>query len=163
MTRTRDGVLGFLTVVEHTAHGFFGGLLLLDCRGRPLEFHCTAPIQPNRAQQILYGKTLRPWLVGEQIGRALLEKAKSRAAAVLSDDADCLLARELVELPLAWVRLTAAEDGGGLRLETGLGKSGDLAAVQERLAALPEDFDWLEPFQRIREAIDEAQPARKSA
>ena len=50
--------LGFLTVVEHPQHGLFGGYLLLNHGGRPLEFHCTAPIKPNRAQEILYGPTL---------------------------------------------------------------------------------------------------------
>ena len=48
-------VLGFLTVLEHPQHGLFGGYLLLNLAGRPVEFHCTAPVKPNRAQQILYG------------------------------------------------------------------------------------------------------------
>ncbi|MBL9124077.1 MAG: hypothetical protein JNG90_10630, partial [Planctomycetaceae bacterium] len=46
--------LGFLTVVEHEQLGLIGGYLLLNLSGRPLEFHCTAPLKPNRAQQILY-------------------------------------------------------------------------------------------------------------
>ncbi len=50
--------LGFLTVVEHPQYGLFGGYLVLNIAGRPLEFHCTAPIKPNRAQEILYGPTL---------------------------------------------------------------------------------------------------------
>ena len=45
--------LGFLTVVEHPQYGLFGGYLVLNLAGRPLEFHCTAPIKPNRAQEIL--------------------------------------------------------------------------------------------------------------
>ena len=55
--------LGFLTVVEHAELGLLGGYLLLNAAGRPLEFHCTAPVKPNRAQEILYGPTLRPYLV----------------------------------------------------------------------------------------------------
>ena len=62
--------LGFLTVLEHSQHGLMGGYLVLNISGRPLEFHCTAPIKPNRAQQILYGPTLEPYLFGEQIGQA---------------------------------------------------------------------------------------------
>ena len=69
--------LGFLTVLEHPQHGLFGGYLVLNAAARPLEFHCTAPIKPNRAQEILYGPTLQSFLYGEQIGRTLLEKAKN--------------------------------------------------------------------------------------
>ena len=42
--------------------------MLLNLAGRPLEFHCTAPVKPNRVQQILYGPSLQPYLYGEQIG-----------------------------------------------------------------------------------------------
>src|SRR5688500_11494160 len=58
--------LGFLTVVEHDQFGLVGGYLILNSSGRPLEFHCTAPVKPSRAQQILYGPTLTPYLYGEQ-------------------------------------------------------------------------------------------------
>ena len=46
--------------------------VLLNAAGRPLEFHCTAPIKPNRAQEILYGPTLESFLYGEQIGQTLI-------------------------------------------------------------------------------------------
>ena len=57
--------IGFLTVTEHAEHGLFGGYLILNVSGRPLEFHCTAPLKPSRAQEILYGPTLRPFLFGD--------------------------------------------------------------------------------------------------
>ena len=50
--------IGFLTVTRDLEQGLFGGYLLLNALGRPLEFHCTAPVRPNRAQEILYGPTL---------------------------------------------------------------------------------------------------------
>ena len=67
--------LGFLTVLEHAQHGLMGGYLVLNPSGRPLEFHCTAPIKPNRAQQILFGPTLEPYIYGEQIAQALVNKS----------------------------------------------------------------------------------------
>ena len=67
--------LGFLTVLDYGQEGLFGGYLTLNLSGRPLEFHCTAPIKPNRAQEILYGPTLQSYLYGEQIGRTLLGEA----------------------------------------------------------------------------------------
>ncbi|MBI2825687.1 MAG: hypothetical protein HYX69_13465 [Planctomycetia bacterium] len=77
--------LGFLTVVETASQGLVGGYLLLDVHARPLEFHCTAPVKANRAQEILYGPTLAPYLYGEQIGRTLVRASRLRPLAVFTD------------------------------------------------------------------------------
>ncbi len=98
-----ERLLGFLTVVEDRKHGLFGGYLVLNRAGRPLEFHCTAPIRPNRAQEILYGPTLRPYLYGEQIGRTLLEQGRNTTAAVLTDCEPMLAVSEFISLPVILV------------------------------------------------------------
>jgi len=95
--------LGFLTVLEHADHGLFGGYLVLNTSGRPLEFHCTAPIRANRAQQILYGPTLEPFLYGEQIGQTLLGKAKVAPIFVCTDREPVLAVREHTAVPVAMV------------------------------------------------------------
>ncbi len=43
-----QSALGFLTILEHQQHGLVGGYLLLNTAGRPLEFHCTAPVKATR-------------------------------------------------------------------------------------------------------------------
>ncbi len=95
--------IGFLTVIEYPQHGLFGGYLVLNLAGRPLEFHCTAPIKPNRAQQILYGPTLESFLYGEQIGSTLLGHAKTSPLVVCTDREPVLSLRDLVDLPVALV------------------------------------------------------------
>ena len=95
--------LGFLTVLEHETDGLFGGYLILNMAGRPLEFHCTAPIRANRAQQILYGPTLEPYLYGEQIGQTLLDKGTVSPLVVCTDRVAALAVREWVDLPVALV------------------------------------------------------------
>src|SRR5690606_5445249 len=92
--------LGFLTVVEDSEHGLFGGYLVLNLIGRPLEFHCTTPLKANRAQQILYGPTLDPYLYGEQIAQTLIRKSAVRPQAVFTDQAAVLAAREHVDVPV---------------------------------------------------------------
>ena len=104
-----ENVLGFLTVVEDQKYGLFGGYLVLNRAGRPLEFHCTAPVRPNRAQEILYGPTLKPYLYGEQIGRTLLQQGKHPTALVLTDCEPMLEVGEFVDLPVV---LVAAKDSG---------------------------------------------------
>jgi hypothetical protein len=185
--------IGFLTVIEYPEIGLFGGYLILNRLGRPLEFHCTAPIKPNRAQQILYGPTLQPYLYGEQIGRTLVASAKTRPLAVFTDREPALSLRELVEMPVVFVsaehEATAGCDSAGVgssasaqtaeatyRVDSAhsaanrltafhVGRNhlavpswaaGDCDVVTSRLTELVESFDFLEPFERIREAIEEA-------
>ncbi len=184
--------LGFLTVIEYAQFGLFGGYLVLNTVGRPLEFHCTAPIRPNRAQQILYGSTLEPYLYGEQIGQTLLNKARSKPLVVFTDRLPAMAVREHVEVPVSLVlpteeshppqkgctqgdpacepeagrawRLDVAHEGprlvsfcvGRNRLAVASTAAGDQPLVEQRLAGLVESFDLGEPFERIREAIEEA-------
>lgn len=95
--------IGFLTVVEHPQHGLFGGYLVLNSAGRPIEFHCTAPVKPNRAQEILYGPTLKPFLYGEQIGRALVAKSTTATVAICTDCEPALELRDYVPMPVVLV------------------------------------------------------------
>jgi hypothetical protein len=205
--------LGFLTIIENPEHGLFGGYLILNRAGRPLEFHCTAPVKPNRAQQILYGPTLEPFLFGEQIGQSLLDKARSEPVVVCTDREPALAVREFTKVPVALVlppeepgaettpghdasaNETPADDApagdalasnspaaapptggkvyrcdpahgygrcgpafriGPNRLAVSLLAADDRQAIAERLATLGDRFDLAEPFQRIREAIEEA-------
>jgi hypothetical protein len=177
--------LGFLTVVEDSQQGLFGGYLLLNMSGRPLEFHCTAPIQPNRAQQILYGPTLQPYLFGEQIGQTLFSKAKTQPLVLLADREPVLAVRQNVDVPAVLVlpseeasaastdsdlpgklwRVDAAHPGslpltafrlGRNRLAVADHWPADRQLVVQRLADLADSFDLTEPFGRIREAIEEA-------
>ncbi len=111
--------LGFLTVLEDAKDGLFGGFLILNRSGRPLEFHCTAPVRANRAQQILYGPTLEPYLYGEQIGQTLVKKAKQEPGVICTDREAALAVREFVETPVALVlpeveadSSTSEESGG---------------------------------------------------
>ncbi len=181
-----SAVLGFLAIVEHELHGLFGGYLLLNAAGRPLEFHCTAPVRPNRAQQILFGPTLGPYLYGEQIGATLVQAAKQKPAVVLVEQRAALAVREHIELPVAlvqagtasgWTSAGAAEElplldrrPEGEELTIGQNRllvprryAADRQWIEERLGSGDDWFDFCEPFQRIRTAIEEAQRASSKA
>jgi hypothetical protein len=215
-------VLGFITAVENPQFGIFGGYLLLNQLGRPLEFHCTTPVKPNRTQEILYGVTLQDFLYGEQIGLALLAQAKQRPVVILTDCGPMLAVRNHTTVPVAWVfsdgepssRANAngecqAEHSGEAAIAVGetdragqqtspTGQQKSSSGAEERpilrrhpahgapsrwhvvelgrnrlalphvspeehgrltdaLVGVAETLDLCEPFQRIREAIEEAQ------
>ena len=92
--------IGFLTVREFDELGLIGGFLVLNTVGRPLEFHCTAPVRPNRAQEILYGPTLAPFLYGEQIGQTLVNNSRLQPLFICTDKAPVLSLREHVDAPV---------------------------------------------------------------
>ena len=175
--------LGFLTVVQYEQHGFLGGYLVLNTSGRPLEFHCTAPVKPNRAQEILYGPTLEPYLYGEQIGQALIAKSQLEPLVICTDLEPVLAVREYVSMPVTLVvqaeatpeasasaagrvyRVDAAAERlkrpvfslGSNRLSIAPAYADDEQRVTAALTPLSDPFDLSAPFERIRGAIDEAQ------
>ncbi|MDR2117389.1 MAG: hypothetical protein LBP87_13515 [Planctomycetaceae bacterium] len=95
--------LGFLTVIDQPRLGLIGGYLILNQTGRPLEFHCTTPLKPNRTQEILYGNTLTPFLYGEQIAQTLLTRSKTPVLYVLTNTAEVLAVQEHVKMPVFYV------------------------------------------------------------
>jgi endogenous inhibitor of DNA gyrase (YacG/DUF329 family) len=106
--------LGFVSVRQRLDQGYFGGYLLINSVARPLEFHCTVPVQPTRAQSILFGPTLEEFLCGEQICRALLSRAKLQPQVVLVDAPAALCVRHWIDLPILWVRARGGTLGGAL-------------------------------------------------
>ena len=175
--------LGFLTVLEHEQQGLVGGYLILNTSGRPLEFHCTAPLKPSRAQRILFGPTLEPYLYGEQIGQTLLAKGSIEPFAVYTDVERVLSVRDFVSLPVALVfagnpsplatdttiagsqwRVDASHcagphlhsfEIGTNRLAVAANRAADEGRIAGALDTLA-TFDLSEPFERIREAVEEA-------
>ncbi|NOY42808.1 MAG: hypothetical protein GXP26_13360 [Planctomycetes bacterium] len=162
--------IGFLTVLENEQHGYFGGYLLLSELGRPLEFHCNTPVLPNDAQKILYGASLRPYVLGELIGQTLVEKAELPVQAILTDQEEMLSLTLLREEPIACL---AAVDTKSLsdtndsivpefvldnhRLHGTSTCDWQPEQLRTTIAPLAAYVDLLEPFERIREAIREAQ------
>jgi hypothetical protein len=160
--------LGFLTALEQPADCFLGGLLVTNHLGRPLEFQCTTPVKPNATQKILYGPTLKPFILTELIGRTLFERAEVKPDVILVTDPDLLGLRELIDRPIACLNysddvpivLDAAEEAewyslGHQKLRFHRAHTGDKSVFVRRSHLLPAQADWTEPFERVREALRE--------
>jgi hypothetical protein len=183
---------GYLSAVHSAEHGYFGGYLIVSPLGRPLEFHCTAPVLPSRAQRILYGPTLEPYLLGEQIGGGLITAAKLSPRIILTDFTQFEVVKNQINSPLvlvlrkpkpAGITVAAclpglhggASSGGeegpldehprwghaflveNKRLQLPIGMESQRELVIELIALLSERVELTEPFERIHEAIREAQ------
>ena len=176
--------IGFLTALEVPEQGFVGGLLVTNRHGRPLEFQCTAPVKPNRTQELLYGPTLSGFLLGELIARTLLEKVGVKPHLILTEREEILELREHVSIPVACLGRdavaaasssgSAAESAAAVALDSGetirLGRQmlrlhaahlDDREEIQKECHQVPQDADLREPFDRVRGALLE--PVRSGA
>jgi hypothetical protein len=154
--------LGFLVVVQE-AGAYIGGYLVVNSLGRPLEFRLSSAVQPNRVQQILYAGTLIPYICGELIGKALVEKAGVPVQLVVTGSEAALDLRRKLDVPAAL--LAGADDTrpGAILLPGGRGKlychgdyPQDADSVRAALAQLAGGLDLAEPFERVTEAMKEA-------
>jgi hypothetical protein len=187
-----ETTFGYLSAVHTAEHGYFGGYLIITAAGRPLEFHCTAPVLPSRAQEILYGPTLQHYLIGDQIGGTLLRAAKLTPHVILTNHGAVAALRPRAPVPIVLVMpgddsrsfppdlLAVDRDISGASNSTAMADDNysawslpftigkdrlklplDYAAEQETVVALlkvlSERVDLAEPFERIHEAICEAQ------
>jgi hypothetical protein len=150
--------LGFLTILQE-GNSFFGGLLVTNIWGRPLEFRLTSAVQPNKVQQILYAATLAPYISGELIGKTLMEKISLPVHLVVTDREAAMDLRLKVNTPVLYL----ADEGEGIPLPEGRGVlrchprfPNDAAVFQGILQSVDQVLDLTEPFSRIREAIAEA-------
>ncbi len=173
-TNENELYLGFLSVTGSENQGLVGGLLILNEVGRPVEFHCTAPVRPNRAQEILYGSALPGFLYGEQISQTLIKHIKSSVVAVLTDQIQVLLAQKDIDYPVIYINkkeksseeTAVLSDNSHSLKSIELGKAKGLIQdskdknFMEANLFFEKNFgaiDPIEPFERIRNAIDEAQ------
>jgi hypothetical protein len=170
MSPSDSPTIAYYTVVEDERTGWTGGLLLLNSNGRPLEFQCTLPVRPSRAHEILFGPTLRSHLIGEVIGPLLVDKCRTPILLLCCDQPEALHMNPSAGFPMVLVDQAAEQEEGpinddtmtnfvavplaGSTLRVAKENADQVRAMTSRLVDLP---DATEPFQRIREAIKEAQ------
>jgi hypothetical protein len=169
---------GFLTVLESPEHGLFGGYLVLSPQGRPLEFRCSTPVVASRAQEILYGPTLRPYLLSDVIGQSLISGSELPVEIVLTDQREMLPLALLRPEHVFYIDIAATTFGPGLPEENAATAAiiingclieapatSPLSAAQvcAMLRPLASHVFLAEPFERIRAALTEAQLASHEA
>jgi hypothetical protein len=174
--------IGYFTTVQSDRTGWTGGLLVLNAAGRPLEFQCTLPIRPTRAHEILFGRTLSAHLISEVIGPTLLQKCRTpisllccaqREAITLQENLPNVTASPGQTSGATVVAILQSDDddtasradqrdlAGHCRLTlanaTLLVPMERMDEAERAIAGLNEIVDAFEPFERIIEAIREAQ------
>ena len=162
--------LGFMTAVEIGERSFVGGLLVTDRFGRPLEFQCTTPIKPNRTQELLYGPTLVPFILGDLLGKALMDRVSVKPSLIMTSRVEMLQLRSKVDVPIIYDEASTEADSkssasaGSKGQEIRIGRqtfrthkefTDDRATVERISQKLSADANMHEPLERVGDALRE--------
>ena len=136
-----------------------GGTLITDMQTKPYEFRCTGPVRPTNLQRILYGATLDDYVYVDLIGIPLLKAAKEKPALVLIQNELLLRVRPTVAYPMVLLDApsqtrTTGKQQISMRVHPDF--KNELPAVQTLLGPLMDQRDLMEPFGRLRIALEEA-------
>lgn len=167
---------GFLQIVSDEAIGHTGGLLLVDQDAKPTEFHCTAPVSENSTQKILYGETWASHVFCDLIGAALVEKSSCMPELLFIGQPELIQLAGKVAPPVLMVKRDGGETANqnhpaefpemlidGLTVSV---LSKDLVQFQfakEACDRFTTSLTLDEPFERIRQAIGEAQQVARQS
>jgi hypothetical protein len=116
-------------------------------------------VEPNATQTLLYGPTLKPYVLNDLIGKTLLERVSLSPRVVLVDARDMLPLRKLIRQPVACVCDGGQQGGlkvGRNRLVCHPEFTDDEGTIVPACAEIPADADVAEPFERVRAALREA-------
>lgn len=166
--------LAFVALAEVEDGVLRGGILITDAHGKPVEFRCTSPIQPNAVQRTLYGGTLMPHIAVELVGKPLVQAVQASPDIVLIQQDEFLSLRTRCEKPL----LLARRQGEEIQLSEESGKSmpeellsspsgkfapvvvtchwdypDDIVQCKEGLGWMFSNCDLVEPFERVKTAL----------
>jgi hypothetical protein len=130
-----------------------GGCLVTDSLTRPLEFRVSGAIRPTSLQKVLYGDTLHEYICNDLVGVPMLRALESNVDFILVRDAEFLKLRTQVEAPVLWVRATV---DGQFVLQALPGYEQEAEAARNALPRRLRGRNIMEPFMRIRSALEEA-------
>ncbi len=134
-----------------------GGCLITDSLTRPIEFWVSGVVRPSSIQKILYGDTMHEYICTDLIGIPLLQKLESSPDLILVRDAEFLKLRQRVDKSVLWVRATV---DGQYVLQALPGFENEAEAGRDMLPRRLRGRNIMEPFLRIRSAVEEAHRLR---
>lgn len=156
--------LGFINVSVFNDGSIRGGILITDLETRPYEFRVTSPIKPTQLQQILYGPSLKEYVFGELICTPLVKAAKEKLSLVLIKELTLLVIRPLISVPVLYLSYDqrSIKLGNGkedtikpVTISTHRNFTGEETWAQTVLTPVMQRHDLLEPFERIKNALNE--------
>ena len=122
----------------------------------------------------MYGKTYHGFLFSDQIGMALVDKTRHQPTVYVTDCAEMLPITELIDSPLIFAEASTEQepfDGSGLTnfeingqtIYSANAPASQVDTIRQSTEAFARALPLDEPFERIRQAIEEAHSVFRAA
>lgn len=145
-----------------------GGALVTDAATEPVEFRCTSPVRPTLLQKTLWGGRLESHIAARLTGKPLIDALTNSPSVVLVRKREFLELRELLKVPLVLLLAKGEPTGtpslskeagedesfGKLVLKVHPAYPNDFGGARALLADVSSSHDLLDPFSRVRNALD---------
>lgn len=166
-------LLGYITTRVFEGPTYLGGVLIVDKKGIPIEFKYIEPIKPSRLQTLLYGNTMDRYIRIESVGIPLVDAIEHKPN-ILFIREEPFLEESKWSFPIVSISRYKGEvlanigefkelENGEflLKIDTNLPIRARIdKKSRERLQDLiillievGQNFDIMEPFSRLEEAI----------
>ena len=146
--------IGYLAVLEDPSGTSYSQVLfIVDENGYPIDYAYTDNLTVNETQRILFGTTLRHYLITKVFGTQLLEDIANEPSIIFVDSEDLLAIREKIEIPVFYLDIKTRSENNEEGLVTNEKFSHDRVEAAYILETCEKNFDISEPFSRITEAI----------
>lgn len=168
----KNQTIGFIGFIVRDG-SWTGGIMITDDRGIPIEFKYTDPVKPTGLQELLYGKTLDPFVRREIIGQNLVNQLENRPDLFVVLDSGNLDLREILEAPLVSVAPSREKAGGsdgvrevgenevlvdceaaGMTFRARLATPAQKTSVVELLKAYGRRLDLADPLERLGKVLE---------
>ena len=168
--------IAYIVILNLEDGGYLGGIMVVDRRGLPLEFHYTEKVNPTKIQKILYGSVLSKFIKENVIGENLAKAIKTKADLLILSDAELEIEETGFNVPVVYLEKTKAEtlnppqkspeaNASEVIFQPNkykhpfkvrfLNVEGEAQKkVVDKLMQISETLDLLEPITRIKEALN---------
>ncbi len=158
--------LGYLMVTRTADNDYVGGIMVTDPYAIPVEFKYSEPIKPTGLQKILYGNSIEKYLLVDVIAKKLLQNLEEKPKFILIEDSRLLDIQ--FKTPIIFINMPTkgAEESKESKLREELSKdtlesgydilfNGTLTSDDIKwLERISDEIDILEPFHRLKEALN---------
>jgi hypothetical protein len=144
--------IGYVSV-RKIEEKYVGAVLIVDEFGIPQEFKYTEPVSPTPLQKILYGKSLDLYLTVEIIAKSLLKNVEQKPEIFLTDNISLVESSDQVYYVSSHPATECVISSQTESLKF-IAKSNFSQDKVEKLKKIVEEFDVMEPFQRLAKALE---------
>lgn len=146
--------VGYLSVLEEPSDNSYSQVLfIVDENGYPIDYAYTDNLTVTETQRILFGTTLRHYLITKVFGTQLLDDIEHVPSILFVDSEELLAIRENIEIPVFYLSINKKYENSEKGLVTNEKYSNDKVEAKGILETCEANFDISEPFSRITEAI----------